>query len=250
MAQKLGERPVTAQGRLLAWVGFWGAGAFILALVVLHLLSLPGEPTFLSQYVHGPVPWLWVIAAYSIAAAGCALAVAVAPCLSGARWGRIGVVFMGLAGLAGLAVATFPVDASHMAGTEASLPSQIHDDAAPATFGLSAAAMLVLVPDMRSRPPWRSFGVVSLVLGSTMAVAWLDFMITISHTTDGLALIQRAMAAGVATWLLLLAVHLLRLSRSAPWQGASWAPPGRSSRRTPLPTRVRRAPPGAPTDNR
>lgn len=198
--------------RVLAWLGLLGVGEFVLAVLALHAV-LRGEPQHLSEYATSPYRHVWLAAASSFALASLALTFAMRHCLSGSSLAaRLGTGLMGLGAVGACLLAAFPVDANPGIS---SLAEEVHMGAAWPAFGASAAAMLVLVPDLRNRPAWRRFALVSLVLGVLTAVSAFAYVVTDIRQLPVAAVVQRVMASCIALWLGILAVHLLDLHRQA-----------------------------------
>ncbi|MHB8633834.1 MAG: DUF998 domain-containing protein [Thermoplasmatota archaeon] len=210
------ERKVPVTRRpFLAWLGLAGTSQFVVALLVLHAAWLPHEPRHVSEFARGRLSWLWPIGAYAFTVGGLSLTLAMAPHLPLRRspLARAALLLMAVATLGSALVATFPVDA---AAQSATLPGTIHDDAALASFGAMATAMLLLVPDLRGSPAWRAFADLTLVLGLLAAAASLAYIATDHAPWPEVAIVQRVLLAAIAGWSIVLGLQLLNTPRPRP----------------------------------
>jgi hypothetical protein len=194
----------------LAALSLAATGAFVLALLALHLASLGDEPTHMSQFANSRFGLLWALAIYTFIVGGAMLLWAVRPQLADCPSKKAGLWMLALACIGSLLLASFPADET----LPLTLTGEIHDRAAVTTFALLGASMVVLAPAFRSSPSFGPFAGVSFALGLLVTLSWATYLgLTLSgYGMRGLA--QRILVGLIVTWFGLLALRLLR--RRAP----------------------------------
>lgn len=199
--------------RTLSLLGLLAIAEFAFAAIGLHAVSVGDEPSHMSAFARTRFWLVWSLGLYTLLLGCGALAWALRSCLPRTPWQRAGMALLGVAGLAALTVATFPVDEGPY---EMTLVGAIHNDAALATFLALSAAMVALSPAFHAAPAWRSFSRASLALGLVVGVLGV---VCARTTQEGLAvgaLAQRALVGLVAAWFVLVALRLRRLPEAAP----------------------------------
>ncbi|MEA3137827.1 MAG: hypothetical protein QOJ26_427 [Thermoplasmata archaeon] len=194
----------------LASLSLAATGAFVVALLMLHIANIGHEPIHMSQFANSRFGLLWALAVYTFIVGGAMLVWALRPQLSDCPSKKAGLWMLGLAGIAAILLAAFPADETF----PLTLTGEIHDRAALTAFVLLGASMVVLAPAFRSSPSLGPFASVSLILGLLVTLSWATYLaMTLAHFgMRGLA--QRTLVAFIVTWFVLLALRLLR--RRAP----------------------------------
>jgi len=204
--------PSRAPPSWLAPAGLAATLTFVATVLVLHALSLAAEPEHMSEFALTPLWPAWDMALTAFAFGGAALTWSRRPRLRAGRLAPMGIGMLLASCLGALVLAACPVDAS---ASQRTLLGTIHEQAAPPTFLLAAAAMLVLAPAFHATTGWRPFAGVSIVFG---LVALASAFAYVAATMAGEVLagvVQRILVGSIVSWLLLLAVRLLRHRRNA-----------------------------------
>lgn len=197
----------------MARMGFGAVVVFVAALLALHAANIAQEPEHMSGFVHTSLAPLWVVSLTAFALGVVALSVELRRRLATHPLRGTGIAMLWLAALGALVLAACPVDADPYNRTTLGL---IHEDIAPPTFVLAAAAMLVLAPAFHAAQGWRGFAGPSLVCGF-FALAFALAYVVATLAGDVMAgVLQRLLVAFIVTWMFLVSARLLRLSRAPP----------------------------------
>jgi hypothetical protein len=219
----------------LAVLGLAGVAAFVLATLALHFVFRADEPGHMSAFAHTRFWLLWTLAVYGFAFGGVALTVALRGHLTSHPCQRAGLALLWVAGAGAILLATCPGDQTTDSIT---LVGTIHQEAAPPTFVLSGAGMIVLAPAFKASRPLRGLAAASAALGALATLFAFAYVWGTAHDAGFGPWAQRLAVACIAAWFLLVGVRLLQVPAGAappavlaPADGTPASPPRRLRRR-------------------
>ncbi|MCA1819834.1 MAG: DUF998 domain-containing protein, partial [Halobacteriales archaeon] len=192
---------------VLARVGFFAVVLFVAALLTLHAANLPEEPEHMSGFVHTSLAPLWIVSLCAFALGGVALTLELRRHLATHPCRSTGIALLWLSAAGALILAACPVDADPYNRTTLGL---IHEDTAPPTFLLAAAAMLVLSPAFHAAHGWRRIAGLSFACGF-LAMGFALAYVAATLAGDVMAgVVQRLLVASIVAWMLIVAIRLLQ----------------------------------------
>jgi len=212
----------------LLYAGVVGPLLFIVVFLI-EGLTRPGYSAwrnFVSQLATGPSGWVQTVNFLVCGKLVLVFAIALRQVLRGSR-GSIGApVLMGLFATALLVAGTFVTDPA--LGYPAGAPNvhtahgMIHGLAGLAAFSLLPAAALVMAWHFAASPAERRWAIYSAAIGALIVVCFIvstafstmDQVGTLHNAPTGF--VQRIAIIGGWTWIAMVALHLIRLSRPQP----------------------------------
>lgn len=222
------DRPAK-QAPLLTLVTLASIAWFCLSLVALHLLrpDVPPLARGISHYANGPYGFLLTVASVVLGVGGITLVLGLYRSVAPSAGSRVGLVLLGVWGVATALAGIFPIDAP---GAPPTIAGAIHS-LAGLNFLCAVGATLLLARRFRQDDRWAAFARPAVVVARAVLVAAIALYILIEPlSTLGLGgLAQRVYWATLLVW---LAVTALRLRAIAATQRSAAAPRALLSRRS------------------
>jgi hypothetical protein len=191
----------------LATVSMAAIAYFAAVLVALHVLRPDLDPISrpTSAYAVGPYSLLMTSAFLSMSVATWALIVGLYQGVPPWARSRVGLVLLGIWGVAALVAMTFPID---LEGAPQTLSGTIHRINGPLGF-LSLTIGIILVSwRLKHDESWRPFHRTALILSLVILTAFIAGGVSIAAESGFAGLAQRVDLAAVVTWYLLTAARL------------------------------------------
>lgn len=193
---------------LLPTIGLVGVLVNLAALLVTPLLRADRNPIDhgLSEYAIGPWAEIQNVGFVALGIGSLAVALALPAAGIASRWLPVGAVLLGLAGVANVGLAVFPMVEDGPPG----LFGDVHQTAGTFSVAFHLAAMLALALAFRTDPRWRPLARWALplwlvpLIGSLLTQAELSF----PDLPIPFGLVMRAVVFPVLIWWTLVAVRL------------------------------------------
>ena len=209
------DTPKPAASSLLASVGLFGVGVFVLATIALHFSQPRLDPMreAVSYYVHGRFGWALPVGLVALAVGSAALTIDVA---RGLRGGRAGVACLALWSVGVFLGGVFPADPPGNWSQPPSAAGAVHGIAAMVALAVLPVAALLLSRAFRRDPRWqRSSGALAFlaVLAAACYVAFMGSLVPVFVRPGPpvlLGLTERALLAAGAAWLCAVGTRLIR----------------------------------------
>lgn len=222
--------PYSLATRILIACGVIGPVLFIVAFI-LEGATRPGYSAwhnFVSDLSESSLGWMQITSFLICGAFVFCFAVGLRQVISSGKGVVWGPLLLGAFGLSLIVAGVFVTDPSlgyYPPGSPAGLQTlhgTIHGTTAPVVFGLLTAAIFVFARRFASDPAWRGWAVYSIITGivcaisfiACLAVAVLDEHGVLANAPSGL--LERIAIISGWGWIALLAIRLLRPSRTAP----------------------------------
>lgn len=210
MPRTLVHRLRDARLRWMAWGTLAGLAEVVVVVVVLNFAV--GVPWHMSEFANSNLNWLWVVAIATLLASGATVAWAAAPVLPRHPLSAVGLLLLALAGIGGLTLLLFPVDANAQSGT---LAGAVHNGATIPTFVALGFGFWVLGAAFRASPLWASLAPASRWIGRGVLAAGVLVLVADVQGAAWVAIVQRVLVGLVALWFALAAWRLLELGALA-----------------------------------
>jgi hypothetical membrane protein len=194
---------------------------FLLAIVVSQSLRPDLEPAkdFLSEYAVDAFGFV-MAAGFAVLGVGILLLSAgLRQYGSVTRYGKVGVIFLGVSGMAMLGVAVFPVEVDPV---EPSLTAQLHDLSALIHFLSITAGALLIALDFRHDSRWHQYVRSETVLAVASLLAFILFFTVyplqagseppVQQLRPVIGIFQRTLIFFIWLWLTATAIRLRRLT--------------------------------------
>lgn len=222
--------PYSPATRILIACGAIGPVLFIVAFI-LEGATRPGYSAwhnFVSDLSESSLGWMQIVSFLVCGALVFCFALGLRQVISSGKGVVWGPLLLGAFGLSLIVAGVFVTDPSlgyYPPGSPAGLQTlhgTIHGTTAPVVFGLLTAAIFVFARRFASDPAWRGWAVYSIITGivcaisfiACLAVAVLDEHGVLANAPSGL--LERIAIISGWGWIALLAIRLLRPSRTAP----------------------------------
>ncbi|HEX8730000.1 MAG TPA: DUF998 domain-containing protein [Ktedonobacterales bacterium] len=222
--------PYSPATRILIACGAIGPVLFIVAFI-LEGATRPGYSAwhnFVSDLSESSLGWMQIANFLVCGALVFCFALGLRQVISSGKGVVWGPLLLGAFGLSLIVAGVFVTDPSlgyYPPGSPAGLQTlhgTIHGTTAPVVFGLLTAAIFVFARRFASDPAWRGWAVYSIITGivcaisfiACLAVAVLDEHGVLANAPSGL--LERIAIISGWGWIALLAIRLLRPSRTAP----------------------------------
>lgn len=222
--------PYSPATRILIACGAIGPVLFIVAFI-LEGATRPGYSAwhnFVSDLSESSLGWMQITSFLICGAFVFCFALGLRQVISSGKGVVWGPLLLGAFGLSLIVAGVFVTDPSlgyYPPGSPAGLQTlhgTIHGTTAPVVFGLLTAAIFVFARRFASDPAWRGWAVYSIITGivcaisfiACLAVAVLDEHGVLANAPSGL--LERIAIISGWGWIALLAIRLLRPSRTAP----------------------------------
>lgn len=192
---------------------------FFVAVILSHLIRTDLRPTthFLSEYALGTNGFVMTAAFAVLGIGNLALTLGLWPSITAARHARVGVVLLGIGGIALLLVAIFPAEIEPDMSA-LSLSGQVHDVAALIFFVATVVGSILIALGFRRELQWQSHAGSEMTLALLAAVALLAFLVIYPLQTgenpavpvfaDIVEISQRVLMLCIWLWLLVTALRL------------------------------------------
>jgi len=193
--------------RRYALLGLFGLLAFVLSLIVVHLMDSGYDwmRDYVSNLANRPLGWVFISGAVMHGWGNLALAQALRGSLSRGNLRTWAALLFSLAAVGILLAALFPVDPPQQLPT---ISGRIHRSAASATFIFELAALFVFSVAFGRHHLWRHQRVTSMVLSVSAAVAMVMFIIAL-HTNVAPGLAERVALSVLLVWEVWVCYHLI-----------------------------------------
>lgn len=207
--------------RSAGWVGFAGAAFFLLSIVALQVFQtdIVWTTHYVSDFVHGPGGWLFVVATAAHGIGNLALAFGVGRSL-GTSASSAAPALLGLSAIGVLVAAVFPTDP---AGFSVTWIGFVHGAAVTASFFLEFAALFLFAMTFGRSDVWRPHTRPSFVL-AILATIGLTIFVVLRGLDQLQSLGERAALVSFMIWELWASFRLIRSGRSDSWFGTSGRP--------------------------
>lgn len=195
---------------------------FFVAVILSHLIRTDLGPTthFLSEYALGTNGFV-MTAAFAVLGIGTlALTGGLWPSITAARHARVGLVLLGIGGIALLLIAIFPAEIEPDMSA-LSLSGQIHDVAALIFFVATVVGSVLIAFGCRRELQWQSHAASEVTLALFAAATLLAFLVIYPLQTgdkpavpvfaDIVQISQRMLMLCIWLWLIVTALRLRTL---------------------------------------
>lgn len=194
-----------AAARAFALLAVLGAGSYVVALLVLHMLRPEIDPATdaASAYATGDQAWLMTVALVCQGVAGLALATALRHGLVAPARTAAGVTLLAAYGVAQLVAAVTPLE---LEGAPTTAAGTVHTVAAEVAFVALPLAAVVVARAAGRDPIWRTRRTLLLAATTGLVVAMGATVVAGSSDLDGAA--QRLFLGLGALWVITAASQL------------------------------------------
>ena len=194
---------------LAAMISLVGVGAFVVGVLVLHLLNRDLNPAqhTISEYVLGSFGWIQTVDFLAAGVGTLALALTLSRAVNDP--GRIAPVLIGSFGVCMLLLAFIPTDVTPEPTTTV---GWAHGLIAMAGFALLIAGMFVIAGKFSRDAAWSALRTPTIAWAGTASATFL-LMLILGASGQGIG--QRIFIAVLLSWMLAMAYHARSLARSA-----------------------------------
>ena len=193
------------QATRIATIAIVGITYFLIAVVALHFLRPEYDPVsrFVSEYAVGPYGFLMTSAFFGLSLGSLALVIGLYQGVprSGRSW--IGLVLLGIWGVAILIAGIFP---TALKGAPETTSDNIHALASLVSFLSLIPATILLSRRFKQDEKWRPFHRLALILSLVVLATFIGLFLTFE--TEFVGLSQRIFIVTFLIWLLLTAARL------------------------------------------
>lgn len=195
--------------QLLGWVGLAGASFFLLSIALLHIVRSDVDWTthYVSDFVNGPMGWLFVASALLHGSGNLALGIGLGGSLGESRrppWASR-LFIISATGI--LIAALFPTDPANSPTTWVGL---VHRSAVTASFILELAALFLFAMAFARSRRWKPHARLSLVL-AVLAAGGLSFFFFLLVIEQLPGLGERTALIAFTAWELWASYRLIRI---------------------------------------
>jgi len=197
-------RPAKPAARI-ASISIVGISYFLIAVIALHFLRADYDPAsrFVSEYAVGSYGFLMTSAFFGLGLGSLALVIGLYMEVSQSARSWIGLILLGIWGVAVLIAGIFP---TALKGAPATPSDNIHSLASLIAFLSLIPATILLSRRFRQDEKWRPLHRSALILSLVILGTFIGFFLTFETEFAGLS--QRIFIATFLIWLLLTAAHL------------------------------------------
>ena len=197
-------RPAKQSARI-ASIAIVGISYFLTAVIALHFLRPDYDPVsrFVSEYAIGQYGFLMTSAFFGLSLGSLALVIGLYQEVSRSVRSWIGLILLGIWGVAILIAGIFP---TALKGAPATTSDNIHALASLVSFLSLIPATILLSRRFKQDEKWRPFHHSALILSLVILGTFIGFFLTFETEFAGLN--QRIFIATFLIWLLLTAARL------------------------------------------